>query len=1075
MVRCSASRRTSRPSRYSRSWGRRTTTAACPADSAFGRGPVWRPVPHNRLFISLHHPVTIIRAAIGGLCRHARARHTASRSYVACMTTTVYDAATRITSEGVISMRIGLAGARLAAALCLIVFWSGPLSAQQRYTLEGAVRDGATGDAISGAQVVVRGTSAGALTDLRGNYRLVALLRPGTYTVDASFIGREGQAREVTLATDTVVRVPDIQLRVVAVQLEELVVTGTAGPTARRAIGNAVSTVSGPRLTEGSAVTIDQALQGKVAGAFITSNTGTPGGGVSVRLRGTSSFVGGAEPLYIVDGVIIDNNADQQINLGYRSNATNRLADLDPDDIERIEILKGAAASALYGSRANNGVVQIFTKRGLAGRPQITAGSTLTFSNLENRIDFALTPLDTLGNTVQRFDHQDLLFRDSWSNDSHVSLAGGGETTRYYISAGWVDQNGIMIGSDHKKLNFRTNVDQRIGSWFDLGIGANYIRTWSDLQINGEQGSGGLLTAIVFTPTTVNLAQRDPTTGALVSQAGPFPNPLEVVQNWQTGQEVSRFVGSLQGKANPFAPLVLEYRLGYDRYEMETFQSVPKYSRDIPLGSATSLNRRSTLINNDVVANLDLGAGAALRFTTSAGVNHTYQRVEQLNLSASDLLPGTRLVRGAVPGASEALIEATTLGFFAQEQIGWADRRFLTAAVRVDGSSTFGEDERWQVYPKVSGSWVLSQEPFFEGVGGDWLSQLRLRAALGFAGNQPPLAEAYSRLPRFTQVTNINRLGLVPLPVAANPNLKPERQREWEAGFDLSVFADRVGLGFTYYDQRTEDLLLARLFTPSAGYASVLDNVGVLSNKGLELELSTSNVDIRSFGWTSRVIYSRNKNRVEELNVDPYVVGYTNRIQEGQPLGVHFMPAYQRDENGEILLDAQGLPATPVTQIVGNPWPDFTASLYNEFRLGSSFTAGILFDGAFGHDLWNQTRRIMDISSAGPLWDARLRGEITQAYRARIQSIWEAYLEDATYVKLRDLSLRYTTDAPFVRRLGATRAQFEIVGRNLITFTDYTGYDPEINMFGLSTVERGTDFAVYPNPRTVGFGIRLTY
>jgi TonB-linked SusC/RagA family outer membrane protein len=972
-------------------------------------------------------------------------------------------------------MRIELASGRIAAALGLLLVSSVPVAAQQRYTLEGAVRDGATGEPIAGAQVIVRGTSAGALTDARGSYRLVAALRPGTYTVDATYIGREGEAREVTLGADTLVRVPDIELRVAAVQLDELVVTGTTAPTARRALGNAVSTVSGARLAEATAVTIDQALQGKVAGAVITSNTGTPGGGVSVRLRGTSSIVGGAEPLYIVDGVIIDNNADQQINLGYRSNTTNRLADLDPDDIERIEILKGAAAAALYGSRANNGVVQIFTKRGLSGRPQITVGSTATFSNLERRIDFALTPIDTLGNPVQRFDHQDLLFRDTWSNDSHVSIAGGSESTRYYVSAGWVEQNGIMLGSDHRKLNFRSNLDQRIGSWFDLGIGANYIRTWSDLQINGEQGAGGLLTAIVFTPTTVNLAQRDPTTGAPVNPAGPFPNPLEVIENWHTGQEVSRFVGSLQAKANPFAPLTLDYRLGYDRYDMETFQSVPKYSRDIPLGSATSLNRRSTLLNNDLTGNFDVGAGESLRFTTSMGINHTYQRVEQLNLSASDLVPGTRLVRGAVPGASEALIEAITLGFFAQEQIGWLDRRFLTAAVRIDGSSTFGEDERWQVYPKISGSWVLSQEPFVAGVGGDWLSQLRLRAALGFAGNQPPLAEAYARLPRFTQVTNINRLGLVPLSTAANPNLKPERQREWEAGLDVSVLADRVGLAFTYYDQRTKDLLLARQFTPSAGYASILDNVGVLSNKGIELELNTSNIEQRNFAWSSRLIYSRNRNRIEELEVDPYTVGYTNRIQEGQPLGVHFMPGFQRDENGKILLDAQGLPLPPVTQIVGNPWPDFTASLFNEFRLGSSWSASVLFDGAFGHDLWNQTRRIMDNSQAGPLYDKRLRNEVTSAYRVRLVSIWESYLEDASYIKLRDLSVRYSTDASWIRRIGASRAQFEIVGRNLVTFTDYTGYDPEINMFGLNTVERGTDFAVYPNPRTVGFGVRLTY
>jgi outer membrane receptor protein involved in Fe transport len=371
---------------------------------------------------------------------------------------------------------------------------------------------------------------------------------------------------------------------------------------------------------------------------------------------------------------------------------------------------------------------------------------------------------------------------------------------------------------------------------------------------------------------------------------------------------------------------------------------------------------------------------------------------------------------------------------------------------------------------------VVSQEPAFQnGPLGDWFSELRLRAAVGFAGNQPPLSEAYARLPRFTQVTNIDRLGLVPLATPANPDLKPERQREWEAGFDASFLNQRVGLAVTYYDQRTEDLLLPRPFTPSAGYASILDNVGVLSNRGVELEVTTVNLDDERWGWTSRLLYSRNRNRVEELNVDPYFVGYTNRIEEGQPLGAHYMIGYERDASGNIVEDDVGPMATAGRVILGDPWPDYTMSFSNEVRLGDQWSASILFDGSFGQELWNQTRRIMDIFGAGPLYDRLLRGEITPAYRSRIQGIWEAYLEDATYVKLRDLTIRYQTSADWVRRLGASTAQLEIVARNLYTWTDYTGYDPEINMFGLSTVERGTDFAVYPNPRTIGLGLRLTY
>jgi TonB-dependent starch-binding outer membrane protein SusC len=965
---------------------------------------------------------------------------------------------------------------------------------QETYTVQGSIVDATTGQPLSDVAVSIRGTPFGALTNRDGQYQLTARLAPGTYTVVYSLVGRGETTRPITLGAARALTLEPVALRETAVQLEEIIVTGTVAPVARRALGNSVGTVSGERLRDIPAATIDQALQGKIAGAAITSNTGQPGGGVSVRLRGTSSIIGGAEPLYIVDGVIVDNNADQQLNLGLRSNASNRLADLDPDDIERVEVLKGAAAAALFGSRANNGVVQIFTRRGRAGDTQINFGTTMTHSSLERRIPFAQTPVNIAVATnpvrvtgvtqnVQRFDPHDLVFRDSWSGSSFLSASGGTADTRYFVSGNWLDQAGIMRGTDHQRLNARANLDQRIGDRFELGVGANYIRSWTGLQVQGEEGFGGLLTAIVFTPTHVDLAARDPVTGRLVNQAFVFPNPLEVLENWHTGQEVSRFVGSMQARAHPLPGLNLEYRLGYDRYDMETERSIPRGSPDAPFGSALSLNRRSTLLNNDLVGNFAFDASGALRLTTSAGMNHTWQQLEQFNLSATDLVPGTREVRGAVQTSSTALIQLITLGFFAQEQLAWRDRLYLTGALRVDGSSTFGVDERWQLYPKLSASWVVSEEPMWEGLAAI-VPELRLRSALGFAGNQPPLAHAYSRLPRYAQITNIDRLGLVPFTTPANPNLRPERQREWELGFDAGFLDSRLGLVFTYYDQRTEDLLLPRPFTPSTGYSTILDNVGVLRNRGFEVEANSVNHDAPSFGWSSTLTFARNRNRVEELFIDPYTVGYTNRIQQGQPLGAHFMASFRRDESGAIVTDEVG-PVLAPAAIVGNPWPKFTAALGNDLRFGRNVSLRVLLDGSFGHELWNQTRRIMDTFQSGPMFDEVLQAcaaglsaecNAAQQRRVRLQSIWEHYLEDASYVKLRDLALRYSTDARWVRRAaGASRAQFEIVGRNLFTWTDYSGYDPEVNMFGQSTVERGTDFAVYPNPRTVGFGIRLTY
>ncbi|HSH44489.1 MAG TPA: TonB-dependent receptor [Longimicrobiales bacterium] len=840
---------------------------------------------------------------------------------------------------------------------------------------------------------------------------------------------------------------------------------------------NSVSSVSEEEIENSPAVSIDQALQGKVAGALITANTGMPGGGISVRLRGTSSITGGAEPLYIVDGVIIDNNASQQINVGNRSNPINRLADLDPDDIARVEILKGAAAAALYGSRANNGVVQIFTKRGQAGETRISASTRATRSDLERRTTFAMTPVDTDGNPVERFDHQDLIFQNGWGSDTHVSVSGGAQDTRFYASASYVDQEGILIGSAHDKLNARLNLDQDFSDWLTLSAGANYIRSNTDLVIAGEQGEGGLLTAIMFTPTTVDLSEINPETGDYVVQQTTFVNPLIVDRDWELPQVVDRFVGSFQARANPLTDLTLEYRLGYDNYTMETRQSIPRGTPGgLDEGRAVSANRSNMLINNDLVGNLVWVPTSSLQMTTSAGMNHTFQQVDQLNASATDITPLTRFVRGSRQAASQSRTELVTLGVFGQQQLAWRDALYLTGALRWDASSTFGPDERWQLYPKVSGSYVLSEEQYFQDSPlGDWFGEFRIRGALGYAGNQPSLGDAYARSSRYGTAINIERQGLVPLARAGNPELRPERQREYEFGFDVATVNDRVGVSFTYYDQLTEDLLLSRVFAPSAGVGSILDNVGSLSNWGIEAELRTINMSSDNFRWTSALIFSKNENVIEELEGDDFSVGYTNRVARGHPLGVHYMIGYERDASGNIVYDGDGLPVVGERQFVGNPWPDFNASFRNTFEIGSSLELGFLLDGQFGHELWNQSQRIMDIFGVGARYDQLLRGEITQEELSRGIAIWESYLEDASFVKLREASVSWEIPSTVADRIGAGTIALELLGRNLLTFTDYSGYDPEINMFGLSTVERGTDFAAFPNAREISLGIRLSY
>lgn len=983
----------------------------------------------------------------------------------------------KIMRPGCVPWRTAQALRRVVATCCVLLLCAVPLSAQETYRIQGNVVDATTERPLGGVQVSLEGTQHGTLTDANGNFLLVARVPAGTYTVRFLFIGREAATREITLGADFNPGLGTVTMRESAVALDEIVVTGTGAPTQRRALGNAVTTVSGELVANARAHTIDAALSGKVPGAQIMSNNGTPGGGVSVRLRGTSSIVGGAEPLYIIDGVIVDNSSDQQINFGYRTNPSNRLADLNPDDIESVEILKGAAAAALYGSRANNGVVQIFTKRGAAGATRINVSTRATLGQLERHLPFNRAPArDAQGNELPVFDHEGLLFRDAWGNDTNVSVSGGAEQTRYYLSAGYNNEQGIMKGSASERISTRLNLDQTIGNWLTLSGGANYVRTQSDLVINGENGTGGLLTAIVFTPTNIDFSARDPNTGQYVTRQTTFPNPLEVIDFWDTPQEVNRFVGSFTGRATPFSGASFEYRLGYDRYNMETALFIPRGTPVSLTGTSSAVARSQYLINNDLVATYTFGGGAT-SFTSTAGMNHTSSHEETLLATAQDLVPVTRLVRGAVQSANQNQFETATFGVFGQQTVAFNNRLFLTGALRWDASSTFGSDERWQLYPKLSGSWVLSDESFFRDSGvGELFQNFRLRGALGYAGNQPPVGSAYARFPRYGLAININRSGLVHLANPGNPALKPERQREWEAGFDASFLNDRVGVAFTYYDQYVKDLLLTRPFAPSTGYGSVLDNVGELSNKGVELQINTRQIERPNLGWNTTFNFSRNRNEVVRLAGSPFTEGYNNRVMEGEPLGVWFLFDFQRDQNGEIIHDANGLPLRATTQtVMGDPNPDFTASLRNELRLGRNLTASVLLDGVFGHDVWNQTVRIMDQFRAGPLWERELRGEVPAGYTARYITSTGAYLEDGTFVKLREVSLAYNVPREFTQRLGLSSLTLELGGRNLKTFTDYRGYDPETNMFGTSTVARGTDFATYPNPRVWSFGVRAGY
>jgi TonB-linked SusC/RagA family outer membrane protein len=978
------------------------------------------------------------------------------------------------------------------------------LRAQEPFRIQGTVVDATTRQPLPNVSVVLRGSGLGTLTNANGQYTLLARVPPGDYTLQFAVIGRREASQPISLsAAERSIRLDPVALEQSAVQLEEIVVTGTGAPTERRAIGNTVASVSGEVINRSPGASgVDQALQGRITGAVISETSGQPGGGLSIRLRGTSSILGGAEPLIVVDGVIIDNSSDALVSLGAnagRGNAalSNRLADIAPQDIERIEVIKGAAAAALYGSRANAGVIQIFTKRGSQGQPRISLSSTFEMNRTPDTYDlnmfpFAGTadvvfgPAKKVGDPVQRFDIQDEIFRTGLGTDNQVSVAGGGEATSYYLSAGYRSEEGILESSGYEKVNVRGKLTQQLADWLEVTANGAFIDSETAFVPEGEQ-TFGVLTYVVFQPTSFD-PHFDPSVGRFPFTPVLSFNPLDVLENWRAPQDVTRFVGSFESTFRPTDDLTVRYLFGFDDYRQTSKFFRPPFSQSLrDPGLVQNPIRTSRQFNHDLTGNWELRLSPALTLTTNPGFRYSENRVEDTRAAAEGLLPGVTLVEGATQFASQSRNELLTLGGWIQERLGINDRIFITGALNVEAASAFGQDERWQFYPRIGASWVLHDEPFWEtGPLNNLVSTLRVRGAYGETGAQPPgffLGDNF-----FFGVPFSARPGFVRSTTLGNPDLRPERQREWEGGFELGLFDDRALIEFTYYDQTTTDLILSVPLPPSIGAQRQFQNVGEVVNQGFELGLSTVNVDRPGLSWQSRLSLATNDNEVTQLASESDTLfipggGYPNAVIVGQPVGVFYGRGFLRDAQGEIVID----PKTGLGErsnnfmILGDPNPDFTASLSNTLTIARNLEFNVLLDGRFGNDVANFTRRITEFFGTDKVVEEEIRRQIAGepplkfTLNARRISNYEEYVEDATFVKLREVALRYSIPEAWSRRLGAGAATLRLASRNLFTWTEYSGLDPEINLFANNTVARGVDFATTPIPRSFVFGIDLNF
>ncbi len=808
--------------------------------------------------------------------------------------------------------RFSRSGLLLAALFLLAV---APLAAQ--VTLEGTVTD-ESGFALPGVNVVVDGTTDGAVTNLDGLYSF-STSSAAPFVIVYRFIGYRTERVTINQASGTVTQ--DVQMIPDVLGLDDVVVTGAGVVEERRRLGTAVSVVEAAPIANSGATDITAALSGKITGAQIRQTSGSPAGGISVVLRGSSTINSGAEPLYIVDGVIVDNSSNELVGVG-NGGVQNRLVDINPNDIERIEVIKGAAAAAVYGSRASNGVVQIFTKRGQTGAPRITYEARTSLSQVRQTVrqNEALfdwvnpgNSADTERRPVQRFDYQDNIFDNAYGQEHYVSVSGGREGTSYFVSGSYLDNEGIIRNSAFNRGTLRLNLGQQLSDWAFARVTAGVTRSSSDDVPSGGQGFlDGAVTSLQFLPNTDS---PDPNELGEYPDLGLSGNPLEIVERYKFSQEVTRATTSLNLVLTPLEGFTASLVGGVDTYSQEARGLRPPGNGG---GNSDGLaeygDQNRTLLNVDATLAYDTDFNANITSTTTVGGTFQYEEASSLRASANQLALGIETLDGGtlLPG-SNGRFQTKLAGAFLQETFGLYNRVFVTAAGRVDASSRFGEDDRIQFYPKLSVAGTVVEDPT-----SDVLSFMKLRASYGEAGNLTGIG-AYERFTNYVPTSFNGRTAVIPSTSLGNEFVKPERQSEIEVGTDLSFLAGRLGVEFTYYHQTISDLLLQRTLAPSTGAQTRIENVGELTNQGIELSMRAALVQQRDFSLDVTALFSTNRNEVTRLNDgngdgigDAFGIGDGNFgaqwAIEGQPLGVFYWFAAARNDDGSLLLDGQRSP-----------------------------------------------------------------------------------------------------------------------------------------------------------------------
>ena len=944
-----------------------------------------------------------------------------------------------------------------------------------RVTAEG-------GEPLLGTSVQVVGTPLGAHTNERGEYAINA--PAGALSLRFRRLGYKGTVVAVAPDRNEV----NVTLDRDVLQLEEQVITGEATSVARQNLANDVATVTVEELTRAPAPTIENALQGKIAGATIQTNSGAPGGGVQLQLRGITTINASIEPLYVVDGILLSNDAIASGanaitsaaaggNASNQDNPVNRIADINPNDIERIEILKGASASALYGAKAANGVIIITTKRGSSGSPQFSILQRVGTFDLSNKLgsrDWTLNDaLDAFGvadaEITRQFNNgkldleEELYGANDISYETILSARGGTEQTRFFASGLVKRDAGIMKGTGYTKRSLRANLTQNLGSRLTMDITSNVLHAETQRALSNNDNSGTSFYMVL--PFTPSFADLQPENGVYPNNAFERSNPIETRDFLKNNENVYRFIASVNMRysllANERQSLSFSLLGGVDQFNQKNdivsprelqFEPQDGLPGTIVRGNATNVNSNFALS----AVHQFFPSSRMFSATTSAGVQQSRLNQSSSLITVRDVLSGQgNIDRGSSVDTFEDQELTKDFAVFAQEEVLAMDERLLlTVGGRAERNSNNGDTDKFFLFPKASASFRFSDLATM-------LSEIKLRVAWGQSGNQPLYGMKHRT---FLSGAYAGRNALQTNLIAGDPEIEPERQTEIEGGINATLWEGRSSLSLTVYQKTIDDLILQRTVGPSSGFQTQLFNGGQLRNRGIEAELAVTPIRSGQMQWISRATFTRNRSEITDLPVPTFQTGGFGvslgalQIEEGK--------SATQIVGNEIA--GGGLVTIPL----GDVSPDFQMGFGNEFTFGAFRLFGLL-DWKSGGDLINLTELLYDAGSNAEDFEAG--GQRITAWGNGRTAI---YIQDGSYVKLRELTLSYTLPENFtglVFRGQARAARLELSGRNLKTWTDYRGLDPEVSNFGNQAIARNIDVAPYPPSRSFFFSVGVDF